>query len=76
MKAIEILKSARTKIVATLGAIGAYEANYTTGDIDEIVADNIGTAGVELKNYMPLLMLGLIGLILTGIVVKLRYAWR
>lgn len=76
MKITEVLKNAKTKMLVVVGSIGSYTANYTTADIDEIVADNLGTAGVELKNYMPLIMLGVVFLFLTGIIVKLRYAWR
>lgn len=62
-------------MISLLG-LAEYAANYTTGDIDDIVTDNLGTAGVEVKNYMPLLILGLVLTALSTVAIKLIYAWK
>jgi hypothetical protein len=53
----------------------AYDANYTAADMPNIFTDNIGEAGVQLKVYMPLIILGAVisGLVGTWAVIRSRF---
>jgi len=61
---------------ALLGAsaLGAYTANYTASDMPDIATDVIGEGGVQIKTYMPILVLGFVALVVVGIVVKIKRA--
>ena len=52
----------------------AYTPNYTASDMPNIFTDNIGEAGVQLKVYMPLIILGVVvsGLVTTWTVIRAR----
>lgn len=61
-------------LMLSVVAMGTYTANYTTTDIDDIVADNLGEFGVQTKSYMSLLVLGMVALVIAGVVVKIKSA--
>lgn len=63
------MKAKIMKIVASTGAgltavavpaLAAYNATYTPADMPSVATDVIGTAGVEFKTYMPLIILVMI----------------
>lgn len=50
----------------SMPVLGAYTANYTVSDVDDIVIDIAATAMVEVKDDMPTLIdLGVLYLIIT-----------
>jgi len=51
-----------------------YAGNYTPSDMPNIATDVIGEGGVQLKIYMPLLIMAFVLIILAGIYVKIRRA--
>jgi hypothetical protein len=61
------------KIITVIGAgavaVGsalAYTANYTPADMPNIATDVLGEAGVQVKVYIPLIILGVIASSLVG----------
>jgi hypothetical protein len=60
--------------VAVGSALGAYTANYTPSDMPHIATDILGEGGVQLKVYMPLIILGFVatGLVTTVAVIRAR----
>jgi hypothetical protein len=61
--------------VASVFAYTPYVGNYTANDLPNVFTDNIGEAGVQLKTYMPLIVLGFVvsGLVTTWVLVKSRF---
>lgn len=55
-------------------ALATYTPNYTASDMPSIVSDNLGEAGVQVKVYMPLIILFAVasGLIGTFAVIRAR----
>lgn len=45
--------------------------NYTSGDMDDIAVDLAGTAGVELKNYMSIIILSFALMVVMGVFSKI-----
>lgn len=59
--------------LATVGtALAAYVPDYTTGDMTNIVTDNLGEAGVQFKQFIPLFILGIALSALAGIYLMVR----
>ncbi len=54
----------------------AYANDFDTEDLNEIVVDGIGTAGVAVKDMMPLLILAFILVALTGVAVAIVAKFR
>jgi hypothetical protein len=52
----------------------AYVPDYTPSDMPNVATDVIGEGGVQLKVWMPLLILGLALALLVGAWVKIRRA--
>ena len=64
------MKSINCKInslVISILSIAEYTTgNYTSGDMDDIAVDLAGTAGVELKNYMSIIILSFALMVVMG----------
>jgi len=54
----------------------AYEGNYTMDDLDEIIVDGIGTAGVTIIDWISLLILIAILSVLSVSAVKLMKVFK
>jgi hypothetical protein len=50
----------------------AYTPDYTPSDMPNIATDVLGEGGVQLKIYMPLLILAFVLVVLAGIWVRIR----
>ena len=62
-------------IVAVSSAVATYTPNYTPSDMPNIATDLIGTAGVDLKTYIPLFILMFVVVFFTGRIMLLRDAY-
>jgi hypothetical protein len=51
-----------------------YTPDYNVSDIPNIATDVLGEGGIQLKVWLPLLILGFVLLVLAGTWVKLRSA--
>lgn len=60
---------------SVVSALAAYTPNYTPSDMPNIATDLIGTAGVDLKTYIPLFILMFVVVFFTGRIMLLKDAY-
>ena len=53
----------------------AYVIDYTSEDLSAIAIDVAGHGGVELKNYITILVLAFVAIILLGVWVRANHAF-
>lgn len=56
-------------------ALASYTPNYTPADMPNIVTDVLGTGGVEVKVYMPLVILTVLAVAFAGAWYKIKRAF-
>lgn len=72
MRFLKIGTAIGAGITAVGTALAEYTPNYSTGDMTNIVTDNLGEAGVQFKQFIPLfiLFLALSGLAGVYLIIK------